>query len=93
MLSGENWEDTCVSSSFTTIDFVESVDRIMLYNVDYAIWGDLYSPEQAMFRYYETSTGLIGFWTPEDLILSHEVKRIAIMLEKKPEEILAILHG
>jgi hypothetical protein len=46
-----------------------------------------------MFRYYQPTTGVIGFWTPADLVLNYEIQRIASLLEKKPEEVLAIFSS
>lgn len=90
LLDREDWTSLCDSVIFSTIDFMEKDNRLPLCSVDYSIWSNIYTPEQAMFRYYETTTGLIGFWTPADLILNYEIQRISSLLEKKPEEVLAI---
>lgn len=90
LLDREDWTSLCDSLIFSTIDFVEKENRLSLCSVDYSIWSNIYTPEQAMFRYYETTTGLIGFWTPADLVLNYEIQRVSALLEKKPEEVLAI---
>jgi hypothetical protein len=64
-----------------------------LCSVNPDVWANLYTPEQAMFRYYEPTTGLIGFWAPADLVLNHEIQHISNLLEKKPEEVLAIFSN
>lgn len=90
LLDREDWTSLCDLLTFSTIDFMEKENRLSLCSVDYDIWSNIYTPEQAMFRYYETTTGLIGFWTPADLVLNYEIQRISTLLEKKPEEVLAI---
>jgi hypothetical protein len=90
LLDREDWSSLCESLTFSTIDFMEKENKLSLCSVDHTIWSNIYTPEQAMFRYYETTTGLIGFWTPADLLLNYEIQRISALLEKKPEEVLAI---
>lgn len=89
--SDKIWED-CESFNLTTIDFVKTETKVNLLSVDPSIW-DEYTQQQALFRYYDVSTGEIGFWTPKDLILNHEAIRIAKLLGKQPEEVLAIFQN
>jgi len=93
LLSGESWEGACDYFSFSTIDFAETGTRINLVNADPQIWVDAYTWEQAMFKYYDTSNGVIGFWTPADLVLNYKVEKIATLLEKKPQEVIAIFSN
>jgi hypothetical protein len=46
-----------------------------------------------MFRYYDVLKDEIGFWSPNDLILNHEIVKISQLLGKKPEEVLAIFSN
>ena len=93
----ETWEQSWNYYNFMTVDFTESGSKINLFNADPTLWINTYSCEQAMFMYYDLSTGIIGFWTPENLTLNCEIKNIALLLEKTPQEVLAIfsnwLHG
>jgi len=93
LLDDIDWVTLCDSLAFSTIDFVENQDRLLLSFVNPDIWSKIYTPEQAMFRYYQPTTGVIGFWTPADLVLNYEIQRIASLLEKKPEEVLAIFSS
>lgn len=93
LLPNENWKESFDYSSFSTIDFVETASKINLVNADPQLWIDVYSCEQAMFRYYDVSTGAIGFWTPADLILNYKMEKIATLLEKKPQEVVAIFSN
>lgn len=93
LLPNENWEEARDYSSFSTIDFFESGNKVNLINADPQLWTDIYSLEQAMFRYYDVSTGTIGFWTPTDLVLNHKMEKIAALLEKKPQEVIAIFSN
>lgn len=86
----ENWEDARNCYNFNTISFVETASRISLFNADPDLWVNTYSCYQAMFMYYDLSTGTIDFWTPANLTLSYEIKDIALLLDKKPEEVFAI---
>ncbi len=91
--TGETWEGLCEVSTFSTIDFLESGDRVSLLSVDPSIWLDNYTAEQAMFRYYDLLSEEVGFWTPKDLILDREINRVSALLDKKPEETLAIFSN
>ena len=93
LLDDIDWVTLCDSLTFSTIDFVENQDRLLLSSVNPDIWSKIYTLEQAMFRYYQPTTGVIGFWTPADLFLNYEIQRIASLLEKKPEEVLAIFSS
>lgn len=86
----EVWEESYNYYNFSTISFMETYGKISLFNADPAIWIDEYSCEQAMFMYYDTLNQSIEFWKPSDLILNHEIKNIASLIDKKPEEVLAI---
>ncbi|MBS4163023.1 hypothetical protein PRO82_000308 [Candidatus Protochlamydia amoebophila] len=46
-----------------------------------------------MFRYYDLLSEEVGFWTPKDLILDREINRVSALLDKKPEETLAIFSN
>jgi hypothetical protein len=46
---------------FSTVDFTAKANKIMLYNADFEIWGNLYNDYECMFRYYDISTNTIGF--------------------------------
>lgn len=87
---GEIWEESYNYYNFSTISFVETYNKISLFNADPTFWVNEYSCEQAMFMYYDTLTQSIDFWTPADLTLSHDIRNIASLIEKKPEEVLAI---
>jgi G3E family GTPase len=93
LAAGEIWEDACSYINFNTITFVVDCTRIPLYNADPALWTARYSCEQAMFMYYDLATGDIGVWTPYDLVLDQEVKKIAHLLKKQPEEVLAVFSN
>lgn len=90
---GENWEDSCETLAFTSIDFIESSGKVALYMVNPEIWSSMYTEEQAIFRYYDIEKGTIHFWTPRDLILDHEIRVIAGLINKKPEEVLAVFSN
>lgn len=89
----ETWESLCEASSFSTFDFMEFGDKVNLFSIDPSIWMDDFTPCQAIFRYYDVVTGEIGFWTPKDLILNHEAIRISRLLNKQPEEVVALFHN
>ena len=55
----EDWVNLSDSLLFSTIDFIEKENKLSLCSADYSIWSNIHTPEQAMFRYYETTTGLI----------------------------------
>jgi hypothetical protein len=93
LLDRADWVDLGDSLTFSTIDFVENADRLSLCSVDPIIWFNTYTQEQAMFRYYEPTTGIIALWTPADLVLNYEIGRVSSLLEKKPEEVLAIFSS
>lgn len=93
LLDQTDWIDLSDSLTFSTIDFVENEDRLSLCSVDPSIWSNTYTQEQAMFRYYEPTTGVVGLWTPADLVLNYEIGRVSNLLEKKPEEVLAIFSN
>jgi hypothetical protein len=90
LLEGDRWEDSRESSFFSTIDFISTTDKIALHYVNPEIWVDLYTPEQAMFRYYDTVSDSIKFWTVEDLVIKNEISQIAKLIGKREEEVLAI---
>lgn len=79
--------------SFSTIDFVVSGTRVPLYELEMEEWADLYTPEQAMYRYWDYEQEKMGFWTPGDLMISDEIKNISFLLEQDPIEITTILSN
>jgi hypothetical protein len=91
--AGESWEGLCEIFNFSTIDFLESDNKVSLLSIDPSIWSESYTVEQAMFRYYDLLSEEIGFWTPKDLVLNSEINRVSALLEKKPEEVLAIFSN
>lgn len=80
-------------TSFSTVDFVVSGARVPLYEVEMEVWSDLYTAEQAMYRYWDYENEKIGFWTPDDLFIASEIKNISSLLEQDPVEITTIISS
>ena len=63
----EIWEENYNYYNFNTISFMETFNKVSLFNTDPALWTNEYSCEQSTFMYYGTLTQIIGFWIPADL--------------------------
>jgi hypothetical protein len=91
LLEGERWEEKFETLYFSTVDFLVSGDKVQLCEYDAEFWSDLYTPKQASFRYYDRLNDSIGFLTPRDLLVNHEIQLIADLTNKKEQEVMATL--
>jgi hypothetical protein len=73
LLEGKRWEEEFETFYFSTVDFLVNGDKVQLCEYDIEFWSDLYTPEQASFRYYDILNDSIGFLTPRDLLINHEI--------------------